>query len=143
MDGIRGNIWSYDGIIVIPTNTTIKKDGLAVMGAGLAKQAAKKYPDLPKLLAYKIKQDEEGTFDFPELGLVCVPTKRDWRDKSDPKLIKYGCKQLALLAKLVPQEQFYVPLLGCGLGGLSWKKDVRPIIINEFGKLDNITIVKQ
>lgn len=54
-----GNLWDFhraesNCFIVIPTNGVLKANGDAVMGAGLAKQAAQQFPTLPKLLGQAI-----------------------------------------------------------------------------------------
>jgi len=50
MQEITGDIWEQHKLgrwIVITTNGAIKNDGSCVMGRGVAKQAADKYPELP------------------------------------------------------------------------------------------------
>lgn len=149
MQGLRGNIWILadadpNGFVVVPTNTTLRKDGKAVMGAGLAKEAAERHPALPGLLAAAWSEEgyTDGVHDFPEIGIVCFPTKRDWREPSDLGLIKSGCKQLAQLATLANEATFYVPLLGCGLGRLDWATQVRPILVHELRSCTNVVVVK-
>lgn len=46
----------YVDAICITTNGFVKKDGTCVMGRGIARQAAKRWPDLPKILGNHIKQ---------------------------------------------------------------------------------------
>ena len=50
---IRGDLWSHLGkadVICITTNGFIKSNGDAVMGRGCARQAARRYPDMLKIL---------------------------------------------------------------------------------------------
>lgn len=59
-DELIGNLWDFhrtdlECFIVIPTNGVLKANGDAVMGAGLAKQAAQRFPTLPKLLGQAIR----------------------------------------------------------------------------------------
>ena len=50
-----GDLWLIDADAkCITTNGFIKKNGEAVMGAGVAKEAAIKYPELPEKLGYSI-----------------------------------------------------------------------------------------
>ena len=50
-------LWDVtDGWKVITTNGSINKKGLAVMGRGCALEAAKRSPELPKLLANALKK---------------------------------------------------------------------------------------
>lgn len=46
---------------------------------------------------------------------------------ADPAAIKRAMTQVLHIADLQCQH-VYIPKIGCGLGGLNWEKDVRPII---------------
>ncbi len=134
MKGKFGNLWDCDGIIVVPTNCVVRRDGKAVMGAGVAKQAAEKHPALPAMLGRAINCWTTGPQVewFEEIGIVCLPTKDDWRDKADIELIRSGCQTLREIAIHCPPDRIYLPPLGCGLGGLNWKKQVRPLLVAEL-----------
>ena len=57
--GCPGDLWQFYAVgevIAIPTNGIVKSNGDAVMGAGLAKDAASRFPDLPKWLGDRLKQ---------------------------------------------------------------------------------------
>ena len=129
-----GDIWDlhvrHSGWIVIPTNTTIRQDGLAVMGAGLAKEAATKYPHLPKTLASHIRHFKERPYiDYP---IICLPTKHNWRTGSNMDLIEQGCRELMeldrILSTISRPDLIFLPTIGCGLGGLNWERQVRPVV---------------
>lgn len=130
----RGDIWQLQyecqGWIVIPTNTTIRQDGRAVMGAGLAKQAADRYPELAKDLGDHIRVFDDVL--FTSLPIVCLPTKHDWRRPSQLRWIERGCIALKEFADLLTSVNYHnailLPQLGCGLGGLDWERQVRPMI---------------
>lgn len=146
--GKTGDLWRLadaddQSFVVVPTNCCIKQDGTAVMGAGVAKDAAKRFPELPRLLGNALKMEECGPqiHEFLELGVICLPTKNDWRDPSDLTLIRSGLRQLAEHSALFEQN-YYMPMLGCGLGGLDWKTDVRPIIVAELPS-DNFIVVRR
>ncbi len=127
-----GDIWNYNSDpsawIVIPTNTCVDENGEAIMGKGLALDAAKKYPDLPKRLGRHIQRFGERL--FVRYPLICLPTKRDWRDNSHVDLIENGCHELLefsrVLSSMNSHDNFLLPKLGCGLGGLDWQREVRP-----------------
>lgn len=126
-----GNIWDHsDGWIVVTTNMMIKNNNTAVMGAGIAKEAATRNKELPAKLATHIHR--RGTALFYCKPYICLPTKIDWKDNSIIELIEDGCKELAdfgeLLTQLNCRDQIYLPQLGCGLGGLNWEREVRPIV---------------
>jgi len=65
MQEINGNIWEQYDLgrwIVITTNGEVRKDGACVMGRGIAKQAADKFPDLPYTLGSTIKEGRGKTY---------------------------------------------------------------------------------
>lgn len=137
------DIWDFPGWKVIPTNLQTRRDGTAVMGAGLAKQAALQYPDLPRLYGEQLR----GLTDqIPDLPMVCqsqqlilFPTKDHWRDNSDLELIDYGLAWLRdPMGIWQSQGGLYIPKLGCGLGRLSWRDQVRPLVEHYLGDLEGI-----
>ena len=124
---MQGNIWDYhdQGWIVIPTNKQIKKsDSTAVMGAGLARQAAERFPQLPRLLGDYLQIGSDVSY-YTEFRLFCFPTKDHWRDESSIDLIRFGCSTLVTQSRNI--EKIFLPALGCGLGGLFWE-DVKPVM---------------
>ncbi len=134
MKYMSGDIWELTdqlrGWAVIPTNTTIRSDGKAVMGAGLAKEAAERFPGLPERLAEHIKIFGEGI--YTEMPIVCLPTKHNWRQPSRIEWIEQGCRDLyrfgQLLSSVGHEQPIFLPKLGCGLGGLNWERQVRPLV---------------
>lgn len=134
MKYMTGDIWELskqlDAWVVIPTNKIVRSDGRAVMGAGLAKQAAERYPDLPNELGLHITSFPDQL--FVEWPIICLPTKHDWRKPSTLELVTVGCVQLKSLAKILTSvghnNPILVPQLGCGLGGLNWEREVRPTV---------------
>lgn len=103
---------------VIPTNLTRRADGSAVMGAGLARQAATRFPALPARLGQALAAGQDRLVVFPDWRLVAAPTKRHWRDPSPPDLVEATLAALARFARQVAPDPVRVPLLGAGLGGL-------------------------
>jgi hypothetical protein len=126
MREVVGNIWDFasQGFIVVTTNSVIKADGTAVMGAGIALEAAKRFPDLPRELAVRLRTIGNYVHYFVDYKIVTFPTKRHWKDKSDINLIVAGAQQLKkdLLTFRYQQRpvQYFLPQLGCGNGGLAW-----------------------
>ena len=77
----KGNVWDYHSKgywVVIPTNLGWKANGEAVMGAGLAKQAAKRFPNLAKeygsVLQDAAKFEEEVIYEDHKTKLILFPT---------------------------------------------------------------------
>ncbi|SRR6266576_587355 len=132
-----GDIWKAqkeNDWICITTNGNIKKDGRLVMGKGIALEAATKFPTLPYFLAEKVKSHGNLPFMFNEFNLISFPTKNNWWEDSDPKLIENSC---LLIAKMEDRFAFsssriLIPRPGCNNGNLSYMKVVRPILIKAF-----------
>lgn len=146
MQEIVGNIWHFVGSlnpICIPTNGIYNSQGTAIMGAGLAKDAADRYPELPKLLGEKLKDTGNNVYQFNILKdiIITFPTKYHWYFKSNLILIRQSTEQLLELTDNNPDwEQVYLPRVGTGLGQLDWINDVKPILENLD---DRFTIVSQ
>lgn len=120
------------------------------MGAGLAKQAADRWPELPFLLANHIRtqgitlglvtvpQEYMGNFkcDF----VFCLPTKYHFQDEADLNLINQQVKILAYCCTKLNIRDILVPMLGTGLGRL----DVDTVVpILEAHLDDRFTLVEQ
>lgn len=137
-----GDFWQYPAdVYVITTNGTVKKDGKAVMGAGVAKQARDTYPGMDGLLGFLLVTQQNKPFCLGRITknipveyaqLITLPVKHHWREKADLNLIE---RSLSLLEQEVqfaaehsdkPIETIAMVRPGCGNGGLSWDK-VKPI----------------
>ena len=144
-----GDIWKHLGegrYVVIPTNLGWKKDGCNVMGAGLAKDATRRYPTLAKWYGGVC----EATADAPQViacpfaPLIMFPVKplnklqpwMSWKQKADLKLIEQSARQLYEWPDPYP---IAVPLVGCGNGQLDMY-EVRPIL-EKYLASDRFTLV--
>ncbi|MGH7181732.1 MAG: ADP-ribose-binding protein [Nitrospiraceae bacterium] len=125
MQGIKGNIWTFHPAnwIVIPTNGSIKKDGCAVMGRGLALDASRRYPLFPQQLGQVLKQVGNHNAVWAAFKIITFPVKHEWHEEADITLIEESMKNLIT----VPFGDIYMPRVGCGNGRLKWE-DVKPII---------------
>lgn len=131
----KGNIFdlfmtgSYDAIC-ITTNGITKKSGDAVMGAGIAKACAEKFPRSPKDLAEGLKENGNVVqIISPTIyGLILsFPTKNHWKDPSNIELIKKSCHQLMDFIDENKLTRVLLPKPGCSNGKLEWS-EVEPII---------------
>ncbi|MCV0439707.1 MAG: hypothetical protein K5880_13860 [Hydrogenophaga sp.] len=131
---MTGDIWNLatelDAWVVVPTNTCVRQDNKAVMGAGMAKDAADRYPGLAENLGVHI-----GKFDsrlYVSNPVICLPTKHNWRNPSKIEFVEQGCYELLDLARILSSvgdaRPILLPQLGCGLGGLNWERQVRPLV---------------
>ena len=128
-------IWSFlpTHAIVIPTNAGWRADGSNVTGAGLAKQAAERFPDLPAWYGLVCRREQR-------LDRVPPPALHWPRDAAGPALVLVAVKPCDLtqphlswdqparlelverglfgLQQMTETPRVAVPLLGCGNGGL-------------------------
>jgi hypothetical protein len=129
--------------------------GLAIMGAGVAKQAATRFPHLRRVWGLHAQQTVEVAGQRAAIAYdtfsrcFFLPTKYDWRDSSELGLIDEMTRHLAgFHAKLrspstpIPHLDNAIvalPLLGCGFGGLS-REEVLPILEQHLD--DHFTLVE-
>lgn len=136
MRELEGDIWELrnDGWVGITINGTLKKDGKLVMGAGVAKQAKDRFPNLDTFLGYLVSRQGLGVLFLASERLIAIPTKHNWYDPtSDQALIEQGVETLSRKIKnhsspIQARLPIYLPRLGCGNGKLDWQTEVRPIM---------------
>ena len=129
MKEIKGDIWDYYAKgcwIVITTNGTVKKNGEAVMGRGVALEAKQKFPGIAADLGIPLSRIGNHVF-WLEDRIFSFPVKHEWYQKADIKLIERSCLELENLTTDKKVEKIYMVRPGCGNGGLDWK-DVKPIL---------------
>lgn len=134
-----------ENIVCVTTNGIIKKDGRAVMGAGIAKTADTRF-DLGGILANHLRTygntvGNLGSFTWKhsKFHICSFPTKEHWRDASIPELIYKSATQLVELANTGNFQHVFLTPPGCGCGGLNYETDVKPILEPIFD--DRFTIV--
>jgi hypothetical protein len=151
----KGDIWvlakSGGGWVVIPTNTGWKHNGDNVMGRGLARQAADKFPSLPTWYGDRCQELNGCPVVLPYVeALLMYPTKYNpetpphlqWRNPSRLEVVKSSAVQLRQWATMALNHRLiYLPLVGCGNGQLG-RGEVMPIL-EEYLDLPNIILVEQ
>jgi O-acetyl-ADP-ribose deacetylase (regulator of RNase III) len=120
--------------IVIPTNC------IGTQGAGLARQAAKRWPAWSRhytawcserrcterrMMPGQVHTYRTGFSCDPQI--IAVATKDHWRDPSRIEWIESGIESITEVVLNRGFTSIAIPALGCGLGGLDWN-DVRPLI---------------
>lgn len=149
-----GDLLSYQGDNtapvwkLCPTNGSTDGKGLAVMGAGVARQLASDWPAVKYALGVKLA-GAEISFGLEILGLhkgalwFAYPTKYRFTDgKADLRLIEQVAWQLELLlSRQVIKPEVVLPKLGCGCGKLQWRK-VKPIF-EKIGRRHEITVISK
>jgi len=138
MKVVTGDIWDYPAdVICITTNGTIKKNGEAVMGRGVALQAVQRFPGVAKDLGENLQR----WGNFPHIlksELVTFPVKHHWHERASLDLIKESAVQFAVHVKCFPELIFVLPRPGCGNGGLRWE-EVEPVISSLLP--DNVHVI--
>ncbi len=132
MKTIVGNVWDFYGQgkwVVIPTNGSVRSDGCAVMGKGVALQAAQRLPALPRFLGSILSEpDSNHVHMLEDFRVVIFPTKGHWKNGSETKLIERSAREMERLVRTTPSiAPVYMPKPGCGEGGLDWPQ-VEPLL---------------
>lgn len=140
MKEVYGNMFSkaylnFADAFCITTNGMIKKDGRCVMGAGIAKTAKELYPGIDLELGTKIKKYGNIVQVIKTLvvndkikPIIAFPTKHNWWERSDLKLITESLHQLTALAQRNKYEKVILPRPGCSNGNRNWLSEVKPIV---------------
>ncbi len=131
---IKGNAWdllnNFDALC-ITTNGFIKRDGRAVMGRGIAKEATLRVQNIQYKLANVIRTTGNSVGIITEYNnkpLIAFPVKHNWWEEADIELIKRSCIALIeLLDQHTSIKSILLPRPGCGNGKLDWNY-VKPII---------------
>ena len=133
--------------VCVTTNGFCKKDGEAVMGGGIAKQARDRWPDLPRRLGGLLAEHGNRPFRFRVVGfkpdLVTFPTKPEtgpngepgFKVDSDLDLILESAGHLVEMANKFSWRRVLLPRPGVGLGNLDWevvRAALEPILDDRF-----------
>lgn len=123
--------------VCITTNGDRKRNGLAVMGAGIAKHAAMRFNNLAQDLGMRLAKYGNKVYDMETyqdavtgnwIRIITFPTKHHWHETSDLELIKSSARQLSTICSLRNITRCYIPCPGCGKGGLDWESQVKPLL---------------
>lgn len=127
-----GDIWRFapDSLLVITTNGTVSRDGRAVFGRGLARDALHRFPDLADILGSLLAKEGNHVF-YLGNGLVSFPVEESPWSLPDLRLISRSAGELRALADSSSWQRIVVPRPGCGGGGLAWD-EVKPLLERWF-----------
>lgn len=135
---LNGNLWvERADVRIIPTNGDVNRNGEAVMGKGVAKQAAMRFPALPRRLGELLQKYGNHALLIGDDGhgamLWSFPTKHKWFESADLDLIRRSAEQVVVMADrmeayLERAPAILMPRPGCGNGGRIWTTEVKPII---------------
>ncbi len=135
---LRGSLWDSglnNCVRVVSVNLGWKNTRENVMGRGVAKQAAERYPMLPSWYGWRCEAmaDTELTRLYRYRDLVLFPVKPldrllphlSWKQTASLELVERSTKQLKVF--FTGADTVALPLVGCGNGGLN-PRDVLPIL---------------
>ncbi len=150
MDVVKGSLWDvgFDGHLrVVPINLGWKSSGANVMGRGVARQAAARFPDLAMWLGRVCKDMASADIvkinRYSDLLMFLVKPLFEnvphlsWQRDADFDLVERSARELASL--LGSNQPIVLPLVGCGNGGLS-PCDVLPMLFRHLHS-DRFTLV--
>jgi O-acetyl-ADP-ribose deacetylase (regulator of RNase III) len=123
------DLWEVEADVrCITTNGTVTYKGENIMGGGCAREAAERYPNLPRVYGHMIEQYGNHVYLMPtKIPLVMFPTKPQIWESASLELVLGSCAELLALSVLYGWERVALPRPGCGLGGLDWN-EVGPIV---------------
>ena len=130
---VRGNAWNllkdYNALC-LTTNGTVKANGECVMGRGIALEAKRLFPSIPKVLGRSIRANGNNAVMLGKVKdtfIVSFPVKHHWNEVADIKLIERSAHQLVEMATVNGWTKVLIPRPGCGNGKLNWS-DVKLIL---------------
>jgi hypothetical protein len=123
--------------ICFTSNGILTTQGRLVMGAGVAKQFKNYYKGIDFHAGKCVKLNGNvcqvvleifRSTNKPNLHIVAFPTKEHWKDDSSMELVERSTQQLVDITNNKKWKQVYLAAPGCGLGGLDFYKEVKPVI---------------
>lgn len=157
---VKGDIWEVvkqsttvraKTVIVVPTNVGWKSNGDNVMGAGIAKDAAKFDPDFPRAYGRWCQLYCDRIFvhysDPHGLHLCAAPSKPlnsatphlSWQSSATYEQVVKSLGQLVNEARVRSHLDWYMPLLGVGNGRLDFNDVMK--VTQECAWPDNVNLV--
>lgn len=132
---VEGNIFDSEvQCLVNPINC------VGVMGKGLALEFKHRYPDIYQFYVRACSANELRVGGIaiyamkkkPNRSVCLFPTKHHWKDKSTIEILD---KSFQAFIEYAPQMKIIsvaFPKVGCGLGGLNFEHQVRPLFEKYF-----------
>jgi len=131
------DIFDYAGVDNVVLVNAVNCVG--IMGKGLAKQFKERYPD--NFAAYyeacetnELRPGDVFFYDDPhhELTIANAATKEHWKHKSQVEWVRQCIIRLKSYCEDRASCNLILPMIGCGLGGLDWRMQVRPLVIQHL-----------
>lgn len=141
---VQGNVITAEAEALVNTVNCV-----GFMGKGIALQFKQAYPENYQIYRKACGRGEvqpgrmliydTGTMLYARY-IINFPTKRHWKGKSSYEDIQAGLNALIADVQRLGICSIAIPPLGCGLGGLDWRK-VRPMIENAFAALPEVQVL--
>jgi O-acetyl-ADP-ribose deacetylase (regulator of RNase III) len=140
----RGNLLEADVEALVNTVNTV-----GVMGKGIALMFKEAFPENFRAYADACKRGEVrvGTMFVTHRGgllnprwIINFPTKQNWRHKARMEWVDEGLRDLRRVIVENEITSVAVPPLGCGNGGLRWRR-VRGVIERALSDLEDVEVV--
>lgn len=132
----KANVFTVDAQTVTCTVNIV-----GVMGAGVAKEYKRRYPEAFKNYrtacnrGFKTGQLLLQRLNDGRLGL-CFPTKQHWQNPSQLEWIEQGLIKLVETYKRCGITSLAITPLGCANGQLDYATQVRPLMLKYLNQLD-------
>lgn len=154
---INGNVWDIldkDSTLYILTNDTLgvtynaetlQEKVFNPMSGGIALEAANRNRNLPTTMVECIRNNSYylGRDSFSDAELMRFPTIHNIGEYADLLLVKSNLYRVKEYCLSNPERKVYLPRPGCGIGGLDWNDEVKPLCEEIFKDIDNIYIVSK
>ena len=113
------------------------------MGGGIAGEANRRNLGLANKCGQAIKENKYdlGLDKLTLARLIRFPTMQDIGYQASLKLIEQSLKVLAHIIAENKDKLIYLPRPGCGIGGLDWNKQVKPLCEKYLGNYDNVYVI--
>ena len=141
---VKGNMLDAPAEALVNTVNTV-----GVMGKGIALQFKESFPDNFAFYTNAVKAGEVQpgrmlTFESLRMDgrkiIVNFPTKTDWRRPSEYQFIESGLQDLVKVIRDHGIKSIAIPPLGCGNGGLDWKR-VRDMIVHAMTSVPDLEVL--
>lgn len=154
---INGNVWDIldeNSTLYILTNNTISVTYNAEtleekifnpMCGGIALEAANRNRNLPTTMVECIRNNFYylGKDSLSDAELMRFQTIHNIGEYADLLLVKSNLYRVKEYCLSNPERKVYLPRPGCGIGGLDWDDEVKPLCEEIFKDINNIYIVNK
>lgn len=124
----EADLWTLHAagaVVCLTTNGLVPREGPARLGRGAARQAGERFPWLAERLGARLRAAGNHVHALGE-RLVAFPVEHHPEELPDLDLVERSARELAALATAEGWAEVVLPRPGCGGGGLSWEREVRP-----------------